>query len=288
MNHLRISIPAASGASTLPARPLRRPAAEMSLAQWIRGFALCLVSVAGFALVGCDEVAPDTAPAFTRPAPDQTYTVGEAIRPLVLPEAVGGNGALSYELSPGVPGLTFDPAARTLSGTPSTADTHQMTYRVSDADGNTADSDADTLTFTVAVRVGDTAPRFDGRVADQSYTVGEAIGSLVLPVALGGNGPLTYELRPAIPGLTFDPAARTLERHAQHGRHPPDDLSGVGRGRKHGRQRRRHPYLHRRGPGGRHGAEVRRARSRSELHGRRGDRPARPAGGARRQRTPHL
>ena len=175
-----------------------------------RGFALCLVSLAGLALVGCDEVTPDTAPAFTRAAPDQTYTVGEEINPLVLPEAVGGNGALSYDLRPAVPGLTFDRAARTLRGTPGTAGTYAMTYRVSDADDNTAASDADTLSFTITVREGDTAPRFAVRVPDQTYTVGTAIAPLVLPEALGGNGPLSYDLRPAVPGLIFDPAARTL------------------------------------------------------------------------------
>ena len=176
-----------------------------------RQFTLCLLAVlAGFALAGCAELTPDTAPAFERPVSDQTYTVGETIRPLVLPEAVGGNGPLTYELSPVVPGLTFDPGARTLSGTPSAAGTHEMTYTVSDADDNTADSDADTRSFTVTVVVEDTAPRFAHSVADRTYTVGEAIGPLVLPEALGGNGPLTYELRPEIPGLTFDPAARTL------------------------------------------------------------------------------
>ena len=94
----------------------------------------------------------DTAPRFAERVADQTYTVGEAITPLLLPQALGGNGPLSYELHPEVPGLTFDPAARTLRGTPGTAGTYAMTYRVSDADGNTADSDADTLMFTVAVR----------------------------------------------------------------------------------------------------------------------------------------
>ena len=155
-------------------------------------------------------VEADTAPRFAGTVPDRTYTVGEAIIPFVLPVALGGNGPLSYELRPAVPGLTFDPAARTLSGTPITAGTYQVAYRVSDADGNTADSDADTLTFTVAVLVGDTAPRFAERVPDQSFTVGEEISPLVLPVALGGNEPLSYELRPPVPGLTFDPATRTL------------------------------------------------------------------------------
>ena len=136
---------------------------------------------------------------------DQSYTVGEAIRPLVLPEAFGGNGTLSYELRPEVPGLTFDPGARTLSGTPTTGDTYEMTYRVTDTDG-----DADTRSFTVTVSEGDTAPRFDRSVSDQTYSVGEAIHPLVLPEAVGGKGALSYELRPDVPGLTFDPGTRTL------------------------------------------------------------------------------
>ena len=171
---------------------------------------MCLVWLAGFALVGCDELTPDTAPAFERPVSDQAYTVEEAIRPLVLPEAVGGNGALRYELRPAVPGLTFDPAARTLSGTPRTAGTYQMTYTVSDADDNTAAGDADTRSFTITVGERDTSPRFAGSVADQSFTAGVPISPFVLPQARGGNGPLSYDLRPAVPGLTFDPAARTL------------------------------------------------------------------------------
>ena len=141
---------------------------------------------------------------------DQSYTAGEAIRPLVLPEAVGGNGALSYELTPEVPGLTFDQGARTLSGTPSTANSYTMTYRVTDADDNTTPSDADTQSFTIAVREGDTAPAFTRTVADQSYAAGEAIRPLVLPEAVGGNGALSYELTPEVPGLTFDQGTRTL------------------------------------------------------------------------------
>ena len=48
---------------------------------------------------------------------------GEAMDPVVLPEATGGNGALTYALSSapaGLAGLSFDAATRTLSGTPET------------------------------------------------------------------------------------------------------------------------------------------------------------------------
>ena len=77
---------------------------------------------------------------------DQTYTVGTAIDALTLPAASGGNGALTYSLSPNVPGLSFSATSRQLTGTPSTADTYAMTYTVTDEDGDT-----DTLSFTILV-----------------------------------------------------------------------------------------------------------------------------------------
>ena len=98
---------------------------------------------------GAGEV--DRFPSFrTAAAPgNRTYTVGTAIDTLTLPEATGGNGDLTYSLSPSVPGLTFNATARQLSGTPSTAGTHAMTYTVTDEDGDT-----DTLGFTITVSAG--------------------------------------------------------------------------------------------------------------------------------------
>ena len=93
----------------------------------------------------------DTAPAFAATVADQTYTEGDAISPLTLPEASGGNGALSYSLMPAVPGLMFDATTRTLSGAPTIAGTHAMTYTVVDGDENTEESDAASQRFTVTV-----------------------------------------------------------------------------------------------------------------------------------------
>ena len=95
---------------------------------------------------------PDTAPAFTDTVNDQTYTEGEAVSPLTLPEASGGDGPLSYSLTPTVPGLTFAAAKRTLSGAPTSAGSFDMTYQVIDGDDNTTASDAATLTFTITVQ----------------------------------------------------------------------------------------------------------------------------------------
>ena len=88
---------------------------------------------------------------------DQTYTVGTAIDTLTLPEASGGNGELTYSLSPSVSGLTFNATTRQLTGTPSAAGTHAMTYTVTDEDGDT-----DTLAFTITVSAGTATEGFLG------------------------------------------------------------------------------------------------------------------------------
>ena len=90
----------------------------------------------------------DTLPSFTAmSAPgDQTYTVGTAIEILTLPQASGGDGALTYSLSPDVPGLSFDATHRQFTGTPSAVGTYAMTYAVMDKDGDTA-----TLDFNIMV-----------------------------------------------------------------------------------------------------------------------------------------
>ena len=80
---------------------------------------------------------------------DQYYTVGVAIAALTLPRAEGGNGTLTYSLSPEVPGLSFDAVARKLTGEPSASGRYAMTYAATDEDGDT-----DTLAFTVAVSDG--------------------------------------------------------------------------------------------------------------------------------------
>ena len=140
--------------------------------------------------------------------PDQSYTEGTAITPLVLPEATGGNGRLFYALSPVLPeGLTLNRRVRRLSGTPTTPHTaRQYTWTATDADG-----DAARITFTVTV-VPDLRPSFDNAsVPDQFYTEGTAITPFVLPEATGGNGPLTYALSPALPnGLTLNDVTRRL------------------------------------------------------------------------------
>ena len=108
----------------------------------------------------------ETTPVFSDTVSDQTYTAGTAISTLTLPAATGGQAPLTYSLTPIVPGLTFTASTRTLSGTPPTAGTHTMTYKVTDAHSNT-----DTETFTITVEGTGNAADFngDGRVDINDY-----------------------------------------------------------------------------------------------------------------------
>ena len=92
-----------------------------------------------------DSGSSDTRPSFgAQTVPEQTYTVGERIDPLVLPEATGGNAPLQYSLAAEVPGLSFLPLTRTLIGTPTETSDYAMAYWVEDSDGDVA-----TLRFDV-------------------------------------------------------------------------------------------------------------------------------------------
>ena len=132
---------------------------------------------------------------------DQTYTAGVAIPILTMPEANGGTALLTYSLTPPLPGLTFSPSDRTLSGTLSPTTATTMTYRVIDANGAEA---VQPFTITVNSTVSLQA------VDDQTYTAGVAIPILTMPEANGGTAPLAYSLIPPLPGLTFSPIVRTL------------------------------------------------------------------------------
>ena len=98
---------------------------------------------------------------------DQSYTVGTAISALTLPEAGGGDGPLTYSLSPEVPGLTFNATTRRLTGMPTAAGTYDMTYRVRDTDG-----DSDSLTFTIMVESA------GGGGQGTTYAVGDTLSDL--------------------------------------------------------------------------------------------------------------
>ena len=109
-------------------------------------------------LTGSDEATVtvrDLAPSFgAARVTALTLVQGEAMAPVVLPAATGGNGALTYSLSSapaGLAGLSLNATTRTLSGTPAAEGSWTFTWRADDADANRAATDAAVLTFRVMV-----------------------------------------------------------------------------------------------------------------------------------------
>lgn len=138
----------------------------------------------------------------------QVYAVGDQVRPQ-LPAAAGGNGPLTYRLSPRLPdGLHFDATTRAIAGIPTTSSPEPRPYTLTATD---ADGRFTTLTFTIQVLRLDTTPTFgSAAVPHQTYTAGDRV-RLQLPVATGGEGILTYTLTPDLPaGLTFNPQSLTI------------------------------------------------------------------------------
>ena len=94
------------------------------------------------------EEKPESTFAFTGGVESKAYTAGTAITPLVLPEATGGDGGVTYRVSNLPAGLAFDTATRTISGTPDVATggtTVEVTYTAEDSAG------AATLTFSITI-----------------------------------------------------------------------------------------------------------------------------------------
>ena len=157
-------------------------------------------------------VQEDLVPTFEQASiPDKTYVQNLAIDSETLTEASGGDGELTYAVSPELPaGLAFDPATRLLSGTPAAPRPATLyTYTVTDSD--TADPDSASLAFTITVQE-DLVPIFEqASIPDKNYVQNLAIDSETLPAAIGGDGALIYTISPDLPaGLDFDPATRQL------------------------------------------------------------------------------
>ena len=137
---------------------------------------------------------------------------GRAVRE-ELPEAQGGEGALTYALSPALPaGLRFNADTRTISGTPLTpvAETrYTLTVTESEASAEAPPQSA-SLSFLLEVGA-DTKPVFAQAVADMAFERNRPIDPRVLPLATGGEGELRYALEPFLPaGLYLDEDTRTI------------------------------------------------------------------------------
>ena len=85
---------------------------------------------------------------------DLTLTAGRAMRPVTLPAATGGDGALTYTLTShlaDLAGLSFNARTRRLSGTPDAAGGYRFTYTAHDADEDRSVADAAVLNFSIIV-----------------------------------------------------------------------------------------------------------------------------------------
>ncbi len=147
-------------------------------------------------------VLEDLMPSFSADAaiPEREFISDSDVEPISLPTAMGGNGALSYNLSPNLPpGLELNSASFEINGTPTTAQERtQFSWTVTDVDG-----DSISLGFYLTV-IQDTQPVFSDQVEDKVFVMGTPIESFALPVASGGNGQLTYEISPQLQnGLRF-------------------------------------------------------------------------------------
>ena len=93
---------------------------------------------------------------------------------LTLDRATDGDPPLTYTASPLPPGLSFDAANRTISGTPTELGTTTVIYTVTDVDLETA-----SVRFDIAVRPAPSSG--DGGVTDWNIDGTEATGSAVIP-----------------------------------------------------------------------------------------------------------
>lgn len=118
-----------------------------------------------------------------------------------LPAATGGTGPYTYVASNLPPGLTFDPIARTISGTPTQSGTFTLSVKVTDSGNGTI-----TVPYTIKVAGALTLPAAtlaNGKVGT-SYT------SPALPAVTGGTAPYTYTATGLPAGLSFNPATRVI------------------------------------------------------------------------------
>ena len=144
---------------------------------------------------------PDTSPVAPTVA-DITGTVGDAVD-VILPVGSGGNAPLEYGVSALPQGLAFVAGTRRLHGSLMAAGTTEITYTVTDADGDT-----DTSTFDIVVA----APGAELALPELPAIMGDAGDAIdvTLPEGSGGTAPRTYSVSTLPQGLAFVAATRRL------------------------------------------------------------------------------
>ncbi|MFZ5637114.1 MAG: putative Ig domain-containing protein [Pseudomonadota bacterium] len=144
------------------------------------------------------NVAP-TAPSVSAPLAKQNLAYS-----LTLPMFGDANGdTLSYSAGNLPPGLIFNAATRTISGTPTTGGAWTVTYSANDGMGGTA-----SMSFTLTVEA-NTAPVAPSLGAQAGTT--NAAFLATLPAFTDANGdPLSYSVANLPPGLSFNASTRQI------------------------------------------------------------------------------
>ena len=148
---------------------------------------------------------------FASSVSNQVVETGREMTAVSLPAATDGTGGVTYKLTAAgggaLPtGLSFAPATRELSGTPTQAGTYNLLYQAVDSEGV-----AGRQSFTLRVA----ALTLNSTIANQLFETNQPIASLQLPVASGGTGVITYQLTGSSGGdlpdsLSFDRNSRRL------------------------------------------------------------------------------
>ncbi|MCY3972590.1 MAG: putative Ig domain-containing protein, partial [Candidatus Dadabacteria bacterium] len=132
---------------------------------------------------------------------DKIFIANTPIIPFELPVAEGGEGEVTYAITPALPPtLTFNPSNRMIGGTPGAAQPRRR-YTLTASDG----TNTDTYDFHITIRglFFDSPPVIDRTLVSNI----EINPVLQLPPATGGAGILTYGISPSTPlppGLRFD------------------------------------------------------------------------------------
>ncbi|MEE1943797.1 putative Ig domain-containing protein [Pedobacter sp. KR3-3] len=128
-------------------------------------------------------------------------TVGTLYPTQVIPLATGGSTPYTYVATNLPPGLSFNPATREITGTPTQSGTFVVGVNVTDADGNTT-----TTNYTVVVK----DPLVLATTTLSDGTVGTSYPTQILLPATGGTTPYTYSVSNLPPGLNFNPTTREI------------------------------------------------------------------------------
>ncbi|RYD91356.1 MAG: hypothetical protein EOP54_22555, partial [Sphingobacteriales bacterium] len=128
-------------------------------------------------------------------------TVGAGYPTQTIPSATGGVGAYTYVATGLPPGLTFNPATRDITGTPSQAGNYSVLVTVTDSQGSTANN-----TYPISVIGVLTLPT----ATLPNGTVGVGYPTQTLPAVSGGTPPYNYTATNLPPGLIFNTATREI------------------------------------------------------------------------------